>query len=176
MRAELYNISVSGPGRLAIAPRPRGGDWLEDEISALAREGVQVVVSALTAEEITELDLADEGKLCETQGIEYVAFPIQDRGVPSSPVRTAALVRRLEAKLVEGKMVAIHCRQGVGRSALVAACLLVALGLNPDTAFERIRVARGCEVPDTDEQREWVRRFARELVATASQTSGSITE
>src|SRR4051794_18897663 len=32
MRSELFWIPVPFPGRLAIAPRPRGGDWLGDEI------------------------------------------------------------------------------------------------------------------------------------------------
>lgn len=43
---------------------------------------------------------------------------------------------------------------------MMAACVLVSLGEEPDTAFERIARARGCPVPDTAEQREWVLRFA----------------
>jgi protein-tyrosine phosphatase len=74
-------------------------------------------------------------------------------------------VRQLESKLAEGKKVAVHCRQGVGRSALLAACLLVGSGLDAEEAFERIRVSRGCAVPDTAEQRAWVAKFAREYSA-----------
>ena len=32
MHTELYWIPGPWLGRLAIMPRPRGGDWLEDEI------------------------------------------------------------------------------------------------------------------------------------------------
>ena len=45
MRAELYWIDAPDllPGKLAVSPRPRGGDWL-DEILDWAREGVDRVV------------------------------------------------------------------------------------------------------------------------------------
>jgi hypothetical protein len=164
MRTELYWIEGPWRGRLAIMPRPRGGDWLEDEISAWRRAGVDVVVSALTKEEIAELDLAEEAQLCGAKGIEYVLFPIMDRGIPDA-AKTAELVQQLDQRLALGKGVAIHCRQGVGRSALLAACLLATAGVEPRLGFDRIRAVRGCSVPDTPEQRDWVVRFARDFVA-----------
>jgi protein-tyrosine phosphatase len=73
----------------------------------------------------------------------------------------------LESKLLEGKGVAIHCRQGIGRSALLAACLLILAGIDSATALKRVSVARGCPVPETPEQREWVTSFERGLVLTS---------
>lgn len=35
-------------------PRPRGGDWLGDETRSLAKAGVGVLVSLLTADESAE--------------------------------------------------------------------------------------------------------------------------
>jgi hypothetical protein len=43
---------------------------------------------------------------------------------------------------------------------VLVACILASSGVAPAAAFERIRVARGCGVPDTAEQREWVYQFA----------------
>ena len=40
--------------RLAIAPRPRGYDWLVDDIRLLKRAGVDLLVSALTHAEADE--------------------------------------------------------------------------------------------------------------------------
>lgn len=162
MRTELYWIEGPWPGRLAILPRPRGGDWLEDEVRAWRSARVEVVVSALEQEEIDELELAQEPDLCRAHGIMYTVFPIPDRGVPSSTQATADLVRGLESQLAAAHNVAIHCRQGVGRSAVLAACLLTRAGVDDRTAFERIRAARGCSVPDTPEQHEWVAWFARQ--------------
>src|SRR5205823_2100312 len=128
------------------------------------RAGVDVVVSALTEEEVAELDLTREAEWCAANGVELVTFPIADREVPGEGKAAAALVRRLERLLRAGMRVAIHCRQGVGRAALLAACLLAAAGVGPDVGFERIEAARGRPVPDTPEQRAWVVRFARDLL------------
>jgi predicted protein tyrosine phosphatase len=48
---------------------------------------------------------------------------------------TLDFVRKLECFLADGKNVAIHCRQGIGRSALIAACVLVA-GVGPEAAAQ----------------------------------------
>jgi protein-tyrosine phosphatase len=152
---------IEGPwkGRLAIVPRPRGGDWLEDEISSWREAGINTVVSFLTSDEVADFELKAEKKLCEDHGIRFVSFPIPDRGVPASIAAAANLVDDLKQSLVEGNKVALHCRQSVGRSALIAACLLIVSGVEPHKAFERIGAARGCAVPDTSEQERWAANF-----------------
>jgi protein-tyrosine phosphatase len=87
----------------------------------LRRAGVAVLACLLTGEEMAELDLAREADSCAAAGVEFVHFPIPDRGVPTSSRDALAFVRALAGRLAEGKAVAVHCRQGVGRSALVAA-------------------------------------------------------
>jgi protein-tyrosine phosphatase len=168
MRTEMYWIDGSWRGRLAIVPRPRGGDWLEDEISTWQSLGIGVIVSTLTREEAEELELTQEKEICEKAEIDFVAFPIADRGLPPSMNAILDLALRLEQRLAEGKKVAIHCRQGVGRSALLAACVLAVSAVDATSAWERIAAARGCSVPDTNEQREWVVRFARDVLALKS--------
>ena len=168
MRTELYWIEGPWRGRLAIMPRPRGGDWLEDEIAAWKGIGIDTVVSALTRAEIAELDLASEAALSEKAGIEFIAFPILDRSVPTSMRATLELVRRLEPELAAGRKIAIHCRQGIGRASLLAACLLAAGGVELASALDRIAAARGCAVPETSEQREWVVRFVRDMLTARS--------
>jgi hypothetical protein len=163
MRAEVYWIEGPWTGRLAIVPRPRGGDWLADEVRVWQQARLDMIVSLLTPDEVADFDLGKEGEWCQAHGIEFVTFPIPDRGVPSSRKAILCLVRKLEHALAEGKRIAVHCRQGIGRSALLVACLLVAAGEEPDMAFQQISAARGCAVPDTAEQQEWVRACAPEL-------------
>lgn len=110
------------------------------------------------------MDLVQEASLCQAHGLQFCSFPMADRSVPSSRRATLDLVRELEKTLAAGKDVAIHCRQGIGRSALLAGCLLVSAGIDPEMAFRRVGAARGCSVPETPEQRKWVVDFARELV------------
>jgi protein-tyrosine phosphatase len=159
MQVRIYWISGVEFGRLGIIPRPRGGDWLEDEIQSLKRSEVDALVSLLEREEVVELDIAEEQVLCEANGISYLSFPIPDRNVPPSETEALNLSRSLSNYLREGKSVVIHCRQGVGRSGLIAACVLALGGLSVDEAFQRIEEARGCPVPDTPEQRAWVVRL-----------------
>ena len=121
MYTPLYWIDGPGTGRLAVASRPRGGDWLEEEIRAWQHAGLDTVVSLLTAEEVTELALSDEETWCQVHGVQFYAFPITDRGVPTSRSASVELVRKLDTALTEGKSMVIHCRQGIGRSAVLAA-------------------------------------------------------
>ena len=157
---------IEGPwlGRLAIAPRPRGGDWLTDEMRAWHNAGVDVVVSALTVEEEQELDLGAEADDCRAEGMTFVSFPIPDRGTPDSRSVAETELRRWERELAEGHSIAIHCRQGVGRSALLAASLLAIAGLPTEDAWRRIRTARRAPVPDTREQEAWVEELMSDKV------------
>lgn len=159
MRSSLYWIDLPVKGRLAIMARPRAGDWLDDEIAAWQVQGIDIVLSLLEPSEIVELDLRREPELCRQHGIEFVSFAIPDRGVPSSLRETAVLVRTLSAGIAEGKAVAVHCRAGIGRSSLIAACTLVTSGVSAATALEAISRARGLSVPDTDGQRDWIMAF-----------------
>jgi protein-tyrosine phosphatase len=163
MRAEIYPIENVPFGRLAIMPRPRAGDWLRDEVASWHRAGVTCVVSLLESAEIAELGLEQEAEACRQSGLEFLAFPIPDRGVPRSDDELVGLVESLVSRLRGGRGVAIHCRIGVGRSALVAACVLASLGQPVETAWQSIQKARGLSVPDTPEQREWVANFIKRL-------------
>lgn len=156
MKTAIHWISEVKKGRLGIMARPRGGDWLADEISYLAGCGVGVVVSLLEKHEIEELDIVQEEALCEANGVSFLSFPIRDRDIPSSTHKTLQLAESIFNHLKNGQNVAIHCRAGIGRSSVIAACVLMMNGLDVDEAFLTIERARGCIVPDTPEQREWV--------------------
>ena len=147
------------PGRLAIVPRPRGGDWLADDLGALRSTGIDVLVSLLTPEEAEELGLRGEQELSHAQSLRFISFPILDRSVPASPAGVDNLIKELKVEMAAGRAIGIHCRAGIGRSALVAACLLTKEGVTPKEAFERISAARRCPVPDTSEQAIWVESF-----------------
>ena len=163
MLVKIYWIDGVERGRLGIMPRPRGGDWLEDEIRSLKESGVDVVASLLERDELEELDITGEQSSCGARGISYLSFPIRDFGVPASRPQALSFARALRDCLGEGKSVVIHCRQGIGRSSLMAACVLLLGGTRAEEAFERIEKARGRPTPDTPEQRDWVFRLAEEI-------------
>jgi protein-tyrosine phosphatase len=160
MRAELYRIERAGPRTLSVMARPRSGDWLADEIQAWQHAGVNVVVSLLTRNEQTELGLEDEAFWCAQRQMEFQTLPIPDRALPPQRAEAERLVEQIGASLQAEKHVALHCRMGIGRSAMMAAAVLVALGDTPEQAFARIELARGLPAPDTQEQRRWVELYA----------------
>ncbi|MGJ4953215.1 phosphatase domain-containing putative toxin [Bradyrhizobium sp. HKCCYLS20291] len=154
--SRLHWIDCPTADRLAIAARPRAGDWLEDEIGGWAAEGVAAVVSLLDPAEIHDLGLQREAASCAAVGMAFVSFPIPDRGLPESRRAATELARELAAQLSDGADVLIHCRAGIGRSSLLAACVMIRLGVDAAEALARIAAARGVAVPDTEEQRTWV--------------------
>jgi protein-tyrosine phosphatase len=163
LRKEIYWIDGFEPGKLAVAPRPRGGEWLEDDIGNWKREGVHEVLSLLTREEENDLRLQGESAEVVKNGMEFVAFPIADRQVPQSQAQFAEILDKVSGDLTRGRSVLVHCRQGIGRSGLMAACLLVKAGVSPGAAIDMVSAARGLAVPETAEQKEWIERYAASL-------------
>jgi protein-tyrosine phosphatase len=115
---------------------------------------VEGLVALLTPDECAELELTEEPQFCSAAGIEFISFPILDRTVPTSIAGVRALVVRFTSLLAANKRIAIHCRSGVGRSGVIWAATMIALGHRADAARAAIAKARGCSVPDTAAQRE----------------------
>lgn len=158
MPSDIYWIKTANAKRLAIMARPRSGDWLEDELDYWKQEGVEVVVSLLEREEIEDLELEREDALCAERGIEFLSFPIPDRGLPES---MNAAMRFAKEIAIDGKATAIHCRAGIGRSSLVAAAVMISGGETAEKAMRAIQEARGLPIPDTDAQRVWIMELER---------------
>jgi protein-tyrosine phosphatase len=148
------------PHRLGLMARPRGGESLREEIAAWQRASLDVVVSLLESHEVRELELREEPSLCAEHGIAFRHFPIPDRGTPQSYREASALIAELAAELASGRSVAIHCRAGIGRTGLIAGCLLHGLGIPEKEIFRLLTRSRGVAMPDTAEQADWVRKYA----------------
>jgi protein-tyrosine phosphatase len=156
--AEVCWVSCPWLGRLGIIRRPRGGEWLVDEVRSWLASGLDLVVSLLTPDEVMELHLGGEAKLARENGLEFHAFPIPNCGVPEVGAEWNQLMSRLAAALERGSNVAVHCHQGLGRSALVVLSLLVCAGQEPDEALRQVEAACHGRVLDTTEQRKWALR------------------
>jgi protein-tyrosine phosphatase len=153
---EIFWIKGDPPPRLAVVLRPRGDDWLEDELLRMKQGGIQTLVSLLEEDEAASLGLAEEGSVAEKLGMQFLSYPIPDVHLPPDPdsfrVFAAGLANRLDA----GTRVGVHCRGSIGRATVMAACTLIHLGWKPKIALEAIAAARGLAVPDTQEQEDWI--------------------
>ena len=118
MYTRIYWIEPFDKGNLGIMPRPSGHEHLKEEILRLKKLGADVLVSLLTASEISEMGLKKESELCQEQQINFINFPIEDRQVPVSSEPIQRLAEHIDNALSEGKKVLIHCRGGIGRVTL----------------------------------------------------------
>lgn len=149
MSTRIYWISEN----IGIMPRPRGNEWLEDEIIAFKKQGVDIIVSLLEPSEITELGLRQEKPLCEKHSIQFLHFPIPDRSLPPKGQKTETFIQSLT---IPSKIV-IHCRMGIGRSSIIAASILLYQNKKATEIISHISHIRGLKVPDTEDQFQWLK-------------------
>lgn len=155
----IFWVNDGQPARVAIVARPRGDAWLRDELAEMKDDGIDVLISLLPFDEEWALGLADEAKIAADLGLEFIAYPIPDRRVPTDLHDFQKLIARLAGEVGAGKTVGAHCQGCIGRSTVLIASLMIALGADPATALAQIERARGMQVPDTPEQRAWILSF-----------------
>jgi protein-tyrosine phosphatase len=154
--ARIYWISRDQHPPLAVLLCPRGGRELRDELRELQRDGIQTLVSLLASEQVEELDLSDEGIQAGMMGMQFIYHPMPDHSLPRDEAGFRELVSGLATRLRDGECVGIHCWASIGRATMVAACTLIHLGWDPRDALAAVETARGCQVPDTADQQEWI--------------------
>jgi protein-tyrosine phosphatase len=152
-------IEGSEPVGLAIVLRPRGDDGLKDDLAGIKQSGVETLVSLLEPNEAFWLGLQNEGPLAEGAGMRFLSYPILDVHVPDDVSTFRDFVAQLADRLLSGDRIGVHCRGSIGRSTVTAACTLIHLGWKAKDALAAIQAARGCPVPDTDEQRRWILKY-----------------
>jgi len=69
------------------------------------------------------------------------------------------LVAWIRERLRGGDNVVVHCRGGLGRTGTIAACVLVARGVEPDEAMRLVRASRPGAI-ESEAQERFVRTFA----------------
>lgn len=156
MKPDIYIVELIGSGFLAVMAKPVAGEWIEEEFQGIANEGIKQIVSLLEAHESYEVGLSREQDYAQNYEMEFVSYPIPDRGLPTSVKQFSEFTRKLYHDIAGGKSTVIHCRAGIGRTGLVAAGVLLHCGFEPDDAFKHISKKRGVQVPDTEEQYNWV--------------------
>jgi len=147
------------PGRRSLDAT--GKQWdrdLAQDITALKDQDITAVVSLLAQQELLHHGAGDIETLLSQAKIDWHQFPISDFGTPSAEViqRWAETVPQLLQHLQEGQKVVIHCAAGYGRTGMMTAALLVAMGVDAEKAIALVRAARPGTI-ETPEQEAFIR-------------------
>jgi protein-tyrosine phosphatase len=156
---EIFWVKGDPSISLAIVLKPRGDDWLKDDLARIRRSGVGTLVSLLEPDEAVWLGLGDESKLAEEVGLRFLSHPIRDVTVPKDLAAFRAFVSGLAERLRGGERIGMHCRGSIGRAPTTAACTLMHLGWSARDALAAIESARGYPIPDTPEQLRWILNY-----------------
>ncbi len=90
----------------------------------------------------------------DRHGLAFLHLPTEDLcGVSRSMLdEGVAFVR---PRLERGEKVLIHCEHGIGRSAVLALCVLVAEGMSPLEALKLAKRRRGAVSPSPAQYQAW---------------------
>jgi len=114
--------------------------------------------------------LRDYAAKVASAGLVYCAHPIVEMAAPDDAHRCYTFIDDLCCRLRAGECVLLHCRGGVGRAGLVAACMLLRLGLaaDSDAAIAEVRRRRCRTAVETCRQEHFVRQYAALLASAAA--------
>ena len=142
-------------------PKP-SGEWIQEDIQHYKTMGADLIISMLEPAEAAELSLQNEHGVCIDNQLDFLNFPIPDRGLPDRE-SFKELVSTVRERLLINEGVAVHCRSGIGRSGMLVCCALAGVISSASRAIELVSEARGVEVPDTRDQRTFIEGIIREI-------------
>lgn len=158
-------------------PSAMTGGWDRDlglDLDRIAAWGAAAVATLVEDHEMTALKVEALGEEVVDRHMDWLHLPIPDVSTPSSAFEDAWRLsgEQLRDRLRAGFNVLVHCKGGLGRAGMIAARLLVELGVAPDTAIARVRQARPGAI-ETEAQEAFVRglKAIPEMTPSASETA-----
>jgi protein-tyrosine phosphatase len=130
-----------------------------DPVAALDDVGAVTLVCLLQPDEIDRRFPAFAGWLAEPAPFHAVHLPTTDQSVADDEL-VAEAVGSLAGRLRAGEGVVMHCGAGMGRTGVLGALVLVALGRPVDDALAIVRAARPGAGPESGAQPSQVVRLA----------------
>jgi protein-tyrosine phosphatase len=145
------DLPANVSGRMLLHSMPGRYEALESVWMRLRSEAVSAIVCLAEKVELREKSAEYARALEEgTVPCRALVFEVVDRGAPEDRDAFWVLAREIAGQLKSGDTVLIHCAGGVGRTAMLANCVLLALGESPSAA--RSAVSRAGSTVETAPQ------------------------
>lgn len=146
------------------------GVWdrdLEEDLRRLADGyNMYMLVSLMEGHEYESLSVSTLVDRTREHGVRVLTLPIVDGGAPNGPEAERLfdeLVLRVVRTLARGKVVVVHCKGGLGRTGLLATCVLVTLGHGAAAATGKVREARSPGAVELGRHEDYVSRYEARL-------------
>ncbi|MGR8935289.1 MAG: cyclin-dependent kinase inhibitor 3 family protein [Gammaproteobacteria bacterium] len=138
------------------------GAWernLGIDLDSIAAWGAKLVLTLVEPAELAALKVPQLGHEIHRRGIEWRHLPIADYSVPTQAFEQRWIMQGGEIRqmLRNGDDVLVHCKGGLGRAGMIAARLLVELGMDAEQAIHAVRRVRKGAI-ETPAQLALVRR------------------
>ncbi len=166
-KLRICALSLPNAGVLGITHCPgrnqtdaAGRQWrrsLPGDVAAIAQWGAVGVISLLESHEFPKLGVPDFTHQMRISGLRWfhLAIPDQCEPGPSFQQGWQCNAREVIEILGRGERLIIHCAAGLGRSGMIAAKMLTAFGVPPETAISRVREVRPGAI-ETQQQARYV--------------------
>ncbi|XP_020752766.1 cyclin-dependent kinase inhibitor 3 isoform X5 [Odocoileus virginianus] len=142
---------------------------IQKDTEELKSYGIQDIFVFCTRGELSKYRVPNLLDLYHQYGIITHHHPIPDGGTPDI-TSCCEIMEELEICLKNNRKTLIHCYGGLGRSCLVAACLLLYLSdtVSPQQAIDSLRDLRGSGAIQTIKQYNYLHEFRDKLAAHLS--------
>ena len=139
--------------------------WLTDQLAVGGCFPIERAMHLAEAHAIRAIvDLRDEDcddeEVLASAGIDFLHLPTPDLN-PATPDMLDRGVQFIRAHIDRSDKVLVHCQHGIGRSALLALCVLVEQGMQPLDALALAKDKRAVVSPSRLQYDGWVRWLAR---------------
>jgi len=144
---------------------------LNADLDVIAKWNAAAVVTLVENHELEQLGILDLEDGVIQRFMEWHHLPIVDVSVPDAEFEKIWPEQsvKLRTLLANGANVLVHCRGGLGCAGMIAARLLVEMGIDADAAIKQVRTARPGAI-ETSAQERWVKKGKLEQLVSTSDT------
>jgi hypothetical protein len=168
---EIHVVSTPGGGRIGMTlcpgkrqPHAITGPWNRDlvaDMDVISSLGTGTMITLMETAEMADAGVPPEvmESTAKERAIAWLHMPIADFAAPDAVFEAAWKERGPSVRkgLKNGASVVVHCRGGRGRAGLMAARLLVEMGLDADAAITAVRAANPLAI-ETVTQEDHIRQ------------------